>query len=162
VLVLGAGGAARAALAALLTLPGVERVLVAARREEQAAALLASLPPPENEAGERKIPKRECLPWQRREQARADLIVNATPLGLDNRQSPLRLFSGHGLAYDLIHRDTPFLRAARAAGWNTLNGRDMFIQQASAQFILWTGFPLPETAISAVDQAISSPPPSNP
>jgi shikimate dehydrogenase len=89
-------------------------------------------------------------------------VINATPL--DNRESPLENFSGHGLAYDMNYRGTPFLETARAAGWDTLDGRGMFIDQASAQFILWTGFPLPDAAVSAVDLTLSppAPPTSNP
>ena len=40
-------------------------------------------------------------------------------------------------------------------GWATLNGRDMFANQGGAQFTLWTGFPLPEAAFRALDDAVS-------
>ena len=62
---------------------------------------------------------------------------------------------GNGLAYDLVYFRTPFLDAAEAAGWATLNGRDMFANQGGAQFTLWTGFPLPEAAFRALDDAVS-------
>lgn len=170
VLILGAGGAARAVLSGLLTLPGVQRIAITARREEQVQALLAAVQPAENDDHDhdealepaslaaRRLPQVEYLPWTRREEFPADLIVNTTPLGMDSGaepgSSPLRVFHGLGLAYDIIYQDTPFLAAARAAGWETQNGRDMFVNQGSAQFILWTGFPLPEAATAALDAAL--------
>ena len=89
-------------------------------------------------------------------EAGADLIVNTTPAGLEGT-SPLTGFprSGTGLAYDLVYFRTPFLDAAEAAGWKTLNGRDMFANQGGAQFTLWTGFPLPDAAFRAMDEAIA-------
>ena len=91
-----------------------------------------------------------------RHEAGADLIVNTTPAGLEGT-SPLTGFprSGTGLAYDLVYFRTPFLDAAEAAGWKTLNGRDMFANQGGAQFTLWTGFPLPDAAFRAMDEAIA-------
>lgn len=158
-LVLGAGGAARAALSGLLTLDGVKRVVVSARREEQARELAASVRPvPEEHAAPHQVPVVDVVPWEARGDVEADLAVNTTPMGMSGggapAASPLNVFRGRGLAYDLIYQPTPFLAAAQAAGWDTLNGRDMFANQGSAQFTLWTGFPLPETAFAALDAAI--------
>jgi len=75
-----------------------------------------------------------------------DLVVNATPLGTQGGQedetsalsSQLR---GAHLAYDLVYNppETRFLREARAAGCELLNGLPMLIAQAAEQFRLWTG-----------------------
>lgn len=102
------------------------------------------------------LPEVHVLPWDIRHEAGADLIVNTTPAGLEGT-SPLTGFprSGTGLAYDLVYFRTPFLDAAEAAGWKTLNGRDMFANQGGAQFTLWTGFPLPDAAFRAMDEAIA-------
>ncbi len=58
------------------------------------------------------------------------------------RASPLpaEAFGGCRLAFDLIYNpiQTRFLRDAAAAGCATLNGVDMFVRQAAAQFELWT------------------------
>lgn len=158
-LILGAGGAARAALSGLLSLDGVERVYVTARRPEQARELVARVRPvPEEHAAPRQAPAVQTVPWEARGDVAAHLVVNTTPMGLSGggapEASPLNVFRGTGLAYDLIYQPTPFLAAARAAGWDTLNGRDMFANQGSAQFTLWTGFPLPESAFAALDAAI--------
>lgn len=159
-LILGAGGAARAVLAGLLTLDGVTRVAVAARREEQARALVAGVQAPKEEhAAPHTPPAVEVIPWETRHDVDADLVINTTPVGMSGGNapstSPFTVFRSAGLAYDLIYQNTPFLNAARAAGWNTLNGRDMFVAQGSAQFTLWTGFPLPEAARAALDEAIT-------
>ena len=159
-LILGAGGAARAVLAGLLSLDGVRRVLVTARREEQARALAGEVRAlPDEHAAPRTPPAVEIGPWNARHDVTADLVINTTPVGMSGGKaafaSPFTEFRGRGLAYDLIYQATPFLKAARAAGWETLNGRDMFVAQASAQFILWTGFPLPDTALAALDEAIT-------
>lgn len=134
-LLLGAGGAARAALAGLREL-GLARVTVCARNRERAERLADAFG-----AGH--------LPWEKRGGCDADLVINATPLGMRGElegQSPLpaaafRDRPGHFLAYDLIYTPlvTRFLADARAAGARTLDGLAMFIGQAQAQFMLWTG-----------------------
>ena len=185
-LILGAGGAARAVLAGLLTLPELRRILVAARRQEQARALIAGVRPLPGGAAHVHSPQAapqtvpaavpptlplaapacapasapvvEAVPWDSRHDLTADLIINTTPIGMSSgpaaSASPFTEFRGHGLAYDLIYQATPFLRSARAAGWDVLNGRDMFAAQAAAQFTLWTGLPLPDAAHAALDEAL--------
>ncbi len=75
-----------------------------------------------------------------------DVVINATPLGtLDEHEdeSPVNAeqLRGVGLAYDLVYNplETRFLRAARSVGCETLNGLEMLIAQAVEQFKLWTG-----------------------
>ena len=160
VLVLGAGGAARAVLGGLYQLPGVREILICARREEQARELIATVRPMEDEhkTHQKALPDIRVLPWDSRHDCPADLIVNTTPAGLDGK-SPLEHFPRPdrqtALAYDLVYFRTPFLDAAAAAGWTAINGRDMFLAQAGAQFTLWTGFPMPEAASAALDEAIA-------
>ncbi len=133
-LVLGAGGAARAAVVGLKTLPRPPRILVTSRRPEQAAALAESLGV-------------QTVLWGEREKQQPDLIVNTTPVGLDASElSPFTVFPSYtGWAYDLIYLDTPFLRAAKAAGWQCLDGMPMFLAQAKLQYQLWTGKDMPAT-----------------
>lgn len=75
-----------------------------------------------------------------------DVVVNATPLGTKGKlgdQSPVcaSQLRGARLAYDLVYNPgvTEFLCEAEAAGCATLNGLPMFIAQAAQQFRLWTG-----------------------
>lgn len=135
-LVLGAGGAARAVLAGLAEL-GVPRVRLANRTAARARELAA-------EFGV------EPLPWEERAAVGADLIVNASPLGMRGEragETPLTRegFSGRGLAYDLVYNPlrTRFLAEAESAGWETQDGLGMFVEQGRAQFRLWTGRELP-------------------
>lgn len=184
-LILGAGGAARAALGGLLALPGIEIITVCARREEQAKALISSLNqnrptaqgqpdpiwtefdspdiecPNPNWADLKPMPKQpqiKTATWEQRNDIQADLIVNATPLGLDTAepaQSPRNIFGKKGLAYDLIYNDTPFLQAAQKSGWDAINGREMFICQAAEQFKIWTGQALPLKSVIALDKFLN-------
>ena len=119
-LVLGAGGAARAAAHALRS-SGAE-VTVCARRPEAAGALAAEL-------GVRAGPPRP-----------ADLLVNCTPLGWEEGDpSPIEA-PRCAVAVDLVYgRDTEFLRRARAAGAKTQDGRAMLAAQAARAWELWLG-----------------------
>lgn len=138
-LVLGAGGAARAVLAGLAEL-GVARVLVCARSLPKAEALAAEF-------------AAAALPWDQRASARADLVVNTTPLGMrgtgqDQSPWPDDAPLGPGqVAYDLVYnpRRTVFLTRASATGARIVDGLEMFLHQGLEQFRLWTGqtFDLP-------------------
>ena len=129
-LLLGAGGVARAGLAGLVEL-GIPCV-VSSRKGERAKML----------AGEFDG---RWVPWEERIRQEADLIINATPLGMNGAyedQSPLPSFAGRTgfTAYDLVYAPlmTRFLTEARAAGGEILDGLGMFVAQARAQFKLWT------------------------
>jgi len=135
-LVLGAGGAAKAVLAGLEQLD-IADVVVANRALERAEKLAAQF-------GVRAVP------WEERVLTPADLVVNATPMGMKGKaedESPLPpgyWKPGH-VAYDLIYnpRTTLFLRQAREANAQTIDGLTMFAAQGAAQFKLWTGRDLP-------------------
>lgn len=147
VLLLGAGGVSRAAVAGLRRL-GLTDIAVTNRRRERAKALA-------EEFG------LSSIPWEARGDVRADLVINTTSLGMTGAQEretpyPSEGFRGTGIAYDLVYTPfrTRFLHEAEAAGWNTLSGLDMFIAQGDAQFRLWTGRRLPPEAVEAVKAAL--------
>ncbi len=141
--ILGTGGAARAIIAALSD-EGFTLV-VAGRNPDKARALLDELAPKGEhhavhlahfaEPTDFAFDDREgCL----------DLIVNASPLGMEG--SPPLLFDwSHAppgaIAYDIVTNpvDTEFLKAAEAAGHQTINGLAMLIGQAAAAFELFFG-----------------------
>jgi len=135
-LVLGAGGAAKAVLTGLTRL-GITDIVVANRALERAEKLAAQF-------GVRAVA------WEERLLAPADLVVNATPMGMAGKalnESPVPpgyWKPGH-VAYDLIYnpRQTLFLRQASAAHARTIDGLTMFAAQGAAQFKLWTGRDLP-------------------
>jgi 3-dehydroquinate dehydratase/shikimate dehydrogenase len=128
--VMGAGGAARAAVAALRGRGAA--VTVSARRRRMGALLagpggiVAPFPPAPGS-------------W--------DLLVNATPVGtwphVHETPVPGRLLEGGGLVYDLVYNPpvTRLLREAAAAGCRTIGGIEMLIAQAERQFEWWTGQP---------------------
>jgi len=73
-----------------------------------------------------------------------DLVVNTTPLGsgayIDQSPVTTEQLRGVRCAYDLIYNpaDTRFLREARNAGCDTIGGLEMLVAQAKIQFELWT------------------------
>ena len=131
-LVLGAGGAARAVVYALLE-RGTDRVVVANRTESRAEAL-------HERFGARVQPAR----WEERHAALDDaaLVVNTTTLGM-SRQPELALDIGrlprHAIVADLVYWPlvTPLIRAARARELRTADGLGMLMHQAVGGFMLW-------------------------
>jgi shikimate dehydrogenase len=132
VLLLGAGGGARAVAAAMLD-QGVP-VTVANRSPDAAAALVRDLP------GLRPID------WAARSDALADhaLLVNATSLGMKG-QPPLELDLDRATARlavaDIVYvpLQTPLLAAARRRGLRAVDGLGMLLHQAVAGFTAWFG-----------------------
>lgn len=136
--ILGTGGAARAIIAALAD-KGFTLV-VAGRDPAKARALLDELAP----KGEHHaialshFAQPTNFEFDDRDQC-LDLIVNASPLGMKDNP-PLAFDWSHAppgsIAYDIVTNpiDTPFLKAARAAGHPTINGYAMLIGQAAIAF----------------------------
>ena len=148
-LVVGAGGAARAVIAALGD-AGAAEVVVVNRTAERArtAALLAGAAGRVGEAGEA---------------GGCDLVVNATPAGMgdvvDGPASwpvdPVLLRSGQ-VVVDLVYHPlvTPWLAAAAKQGAITCNGLGMLVHQAALQIGRWTGQTPP---VEAMWRAVSGP-----
>jgi len=141
--ILGAGGAARAVVYALLE-EKIEEICIFNRTLEKAKKIKQNLSsffpksrisvfPLEGEDLKDKIEK-------------AHLLVNATSLGMPPRvdNTPLpdeKLFHPDLLVYDLIYHPvrTLFLRQAERAGANIINGLPMLVYQGIESFYLWTG-----------------------
>ena len=145
--VIGAGGAARAIIAALADQHFT--IVLAARDPAKAQALLAELAP----KGEHHTPPLEhfVVPTDFAFDDRSqllDLVINASPLGMAG-QPPLQFDLSHvppgSVVYDIVTHplETPLLAAARAAGFVTIDGLDMLIGQAAAAFALFFGQPAP-------------------
>jgi shikimate dehydrogenase len=148
-MVLGAGGAARAVLAALAE-RGTPRAIVAARDMRKAAALADDF-------------ACRLIAWEDRVAALADLgsglVVNATPLGMLGPRCDASPLPPHAwprdrdlLAYDLVYNPqrTRFLEDAAASGARTQDGLGLFVAQAMEQFHLWTGMTPPKDEARAV------------
>jgi shikimate dehydrogenase len=151
-LVLGAGGAARAVVLALAD-AGARAVVVANRTPERAVSAAALAGPAGSTVSLSSLSESalaEAL-------AQADLVVNATPLGMQGvaedegwAADPRRLGPGQ-VAADLVYapRPTPWLSLAAASGATVLDGLGMLVHQAAAQLLLWTGLEPPVEAMWA-------------
>jgi shikimate dehydrogenase len=140
--VIGAGGAARAIVLALREAEASEIVVVARRPEAAAeAALLADTA---GRAG------------SARDAPEADLVVNATPVGMAGTDSGSRipvvpaeaLVSGQ-VVVDLVYEpaETEWMAGAARKGAIVLGGLGMLVHQAAAQLALWTGLDPPIEAM---------------
>lgn len=132
VLVVGAGGAARAAVFGLKA-RGAEVYIL--NRSAAPAQKLA------RQAGVKTI-KRADL-----KKLHFDVIVNATPVGMGNpKQSPLEQKEIKArYLFDLVYTpmETRLMKLAEAEGANVIGGLEMFVHQGARQFEIWTGKPAP-------------------
>jgi 3-dehydroquinate dehydratase/shikimate dehydrogenase len=140
VLILGAGGAARAAVYGLVEKGA--HVAVWSRKETSAKELAAS-------AGATNITRQQIAASE------FDVLINATPCGMHGNSHPLPLETNEWkarLVFDLVYNplDTPLLQAARARGIPTIQGVEMFVYQGARQFEIWTGKPAPEAEMLRV------------
>lgn len=140
--VLGAGGAARAVIAALLE-AGVPEIRLYNRTFARATELAAFDPA-----------RVKALPWEMRSDQLADigLLVNTTTLGMGDGSLPLSLetLSPEALVTDIVYvpLETPLLRAARERGNPVVDGLGMLIHQARPGFEAWFGLaPVPTEAL---------------
>jgi shikimate dehydrogenase len=145
VVVLGAGGAARGIIAALVGM-GTERIVIANRTFARAEAIAADYP---GRSIATTALDAAALPDAMRA---ATLLVNATSSGLhgDNTPIPLHLLNAlpqDAAVYDLIYRPTAILRAATARGLNAIDGLGMLIYQGAFSWEAWTGQPAPLEAM---------------
>jgi shikimate dehydrogenase len=147
-LLLGAGGAARAAAWALLEL-GAE-LCIMARREEAAAELAEAMQVRGGGRG-RVGPRIATFAALAEEAGRAAVIVNGTSVGLHGHEPRFEgLRFGHGqLAMDFVYGETAFAAAAREAGARLVTGEAVLVRQGALAFHLWTGRTAPEAEMAA-------------
>ncbi|MGQ9499298.1 MAG: shikimate dehydrogenase [Dissulfurimicrobium sp.] len=138
VLVLGAGGAARAVCAGLADRGAA--VHVANRTPERAKALAEAFD----------------LTWsgfERLKDIEADILINTTSIGMypDYNETPIEkgLLMSFEVVMDIVYSPlkTRLLKEAGDAGCKTINGLKMLLYQAEAQFELWTGQKAPRDAM---------------
>ena len=141
VLMIGAGGAARAALAALADENGISEINIANRSEGNARLLLeVSVPLGLN----CKIVPWEEIPAFSRT---AELIVNATTVGMNSEPSLLdyQNINKHAIVYDIVYRPvhTALLDNAKQVGAEVIYGYEMLLHQGAKSFEIWTGMSAP-------------------
>ena len=150
--VLGTGGAARAVAVAVARL-GLDLVVVG-RRPAPATDVAAVAARLGVHAETIALDDGEGVA---RGVAAADLVLNATPLGLrgESLPAPFMAATAGQVAYDLVYNPatTPFLAAARAGGAAAHNGLGMLVRQAAAAYERWTGRPAPVEVMRGVADA---------
>ncbi len=145
VAVLGAGGAARAAVFGLVE-QGAE-VFIVNRTHESAVALAKK--------AKAKSLKRELLAKNR-----FDVLINTTPCGMAGNKQAMPIEEKElnaGLVFDMVYNplETPLLKLARSRGLPVIGGLEMFVEQGARQFEIWTGKPAPEAEMMrVVEQAL--------
>ncbi len=137
VAVLGAGGAARGVIFALAR-AHADSIMIHNRTLERAEGLteLVSRHFPESDIETIDDPQTISA-------SKPDLVINATSVGMNSKQSPLDLktLSHKASVYDLVYSpaETPFLKQAKQLQLPHANGLGMLAAQAALSFELWTG-----------------------
>lgn len=146
VLLLGAGGVARA-IAVQCARAQCERLAIVARDLEKAEALAKLVRGAFT--GPRvlgPVARFEVVPWRenalRYQLEHTDLVVNATPLGLepnDPEVLPSTLLQPHLFVFDTVYarRATPLVKNATEAGARAIDGLPMLLQQGARAFEIW-------------------------
>lgn len=145
VLLLGAGGAARGAIAALAS-TGVTQIVVANRTREKGESLVERFQSvfPEVRFTISSLAAEELAGHLRE----ADLLVNTTSVGMNGTSFewlPLLELPATAKVYDMVYvpAETPLLAAARTRDLVCANGLGMLVAQGAAAFTLWTGLEAP-------------------
>jgi len=140
ILVLGAGGAARAAVFALKERDADVHVL---NRTAEAGQKLA------REAKAKTFRKDHLA------KAQWDVIINATPVGMTGNKQQTWLEPNEinaRFVFDMVYDplETPLLRMAKQKGSQVITGAEMFVHQGAEQFQIWTGKPAPREEMMRV------------
>ena len=138
--VLGAGGAARAAVFGLVD-QGAEVFIV--NRTHQNAVKLA------------QESKATALSREQFARGRFDVLINSTPCGMEGSKKALPIEGNElnaGLVFYMVYNplETPLLRLAKEHGIPVVTGLEMFVQQGARQFEIWTGKPAPQAEMLRV------------
>ena len=148
ILILGAGGAARAAAFALRA-EGAE-VLLAARREAATRSLARQV-------------SAQAVSWSSANNQDVDAVINATPVGMAPHTEGLPIDLSRlrvRVVFDMVYYplETRFLAEARGRGLITISGIEMLVAQGARQFEIWTGQAAPRALMEqAVRHALSHP-----
>src|SRR5262249_37799585 len=147
VMIIGAGGGTGRAIAWQCALENCERLVLVNRTLEKTNALVEQLKP--FFSGPRVLgpsARIEGVAWDepamRMQLADIDLIVNATPLGMnpsDPAPVPARLLAPHHIVFDCVYASskTGLIRAAEEAGARGANGLSMLLYQGALSFSIW-------------------------
>jgi shikimate dehydrogenase len=159
VMIIGAGGGTGRAIAWQCALENCERLVLVNRTLEKTTALAEQLRP--FFSGPRVLgptTRLEAVAWDesalRMQLADIDLIVNATPLGMnpsDPAPVPARLLAPHHIIFDCVYGSskTALLRSAVEVGARGANGLSMLLHQGALSFSIWFNREAPIEAMRA-------------
>jgi len=150
IVILGAGGAAKAAASVCARFGS--NVYVANRTESRAQKLIDQL---YENSDDGYIGTVHTLPIEQVSTRMADAYINCTPVGMTGGPDPDGLsipipdmpnLAPETVFFDTVYNpiETPMLKAAKERGYRTIDGVQMFVKQAAAQFSIWTGQAAPE------------------
>lgn len=150
IVLLGAGGAAKAA--ASVSMRFGANVYIANRTESRAQKLIDQL---YENSDDGYIGTAHTLPIEQVPTRMADAYINCTPVGMTGGPDPEGLsipipdmppLPPETVFFDTVYNpiETPMLKAAKERGYRTIDGVQMFVKQAEAQFELWTGQAAPD------------------
>lgn len=150
VVIMGAGGAARAVVSGLLS-HSVANIMIGTRNAKKAAEFIQNFPTYTNLQG--------CNwdePLFHNAMEQCDILINCTPIGMEtNSQTTLPIIwgniSNNAVICDLIYNPplTQFLADAQNRGHLIINGAGMLIEQGALAFELWTGKNAPRQIMAA-------------
>jgi len=162
VMILGAGGGTGHAIAWQCALENCERLVLVNRTLAKTSAIVERLRPFFAEPRVLgPVARLEAVRWDeatvRAQLADIDLIVNATPMGMNSSDPapiPARLLAPHHIVFDCVYRPskTALLRAADEAGARGANGLSMLLHQGALSFSVWFNR---EAPIEAMRSAIA-------
>lgn len=152
VVVLGAGGAARA-ITVELALAGASKITIVNRTEGRGRGLVELLNTQTKAATEFRVWNDSyAIP------AETDILINATSIGLPPRETEKPDIAYQSITSSMLVCDvipapvTPFLEEAKKQGARTLDGLGMLVYQGAIGFTLWTGLDAP---VDAMHEALS-------
>lgn len=157
--IIGAGGVARAAAWACASRGAT--VIVYNRTRDNADAITRDVTSRLSAAGLASDGRVVATDFELLPKACAEAFINCTPIGMSGGPEPKGLAAPveemgacptDAVFMDTVYRpvDTPMLRAARDRGFRTIDGVSMFVEQAAAQFALWTGHPAPKALFERI------------
>jgi 3-dehydroquinate dehydratase / shikimate dehydrogenase len=152
VLVLGAGGLARAVLVGLLDC--ATSVTVFNRNRDRAELLVAELNANASTQKQLTVASEPAL-----SAGEFDMVINCTPVGMAGGSAPTEsplpasvILNDDVTVFETVYTParTPLVQEAEARGARVIFGVDMFVKQAAMQFERWCGVPLPHSSIAAL------------
>ncbi len=158
ILVIGAGGAARGAIAALCR-SGAKRILICNRSLQNARAVMQDM---NIRYPETCIDVVSFNQVNEKHFCSTSLLINTTSLGMNGERIEgieLSQLPDHAKVYDMVYicSGTPLLKEASAAGLRAVNGLGMLVAQGERAFEIWTGQKPPEGVMRQALDRIQQP-----